>query len=182
MRVPGSPLPSLRWGGEASASHTKAERAGEEVAVTAEQMAKQIQAFRDREAIEAMHREYIFCLRNYRYEEMIDCFAEDAKLAIRDFGLRTGKAEIGELFRGYIAKVKIPRGHALVHPVITVDGDRAWGSWAMYHFNYDFKAPAGTGRLMEVEQGRYDGEYVKVNGSWKFSYLKFTCPWPEPGK
>ena len=147
--------------------------------MTLDQMLKDVKALEDVEAIKNMHNEYIIYLRNNQFEEMIDCFADNAVLEIRNFGPRKGKEEIAELFRGHIARVKIPRGHSLVQPVINVEGDTATGHWALYHFNYDYTKPAGEGCFTDWEQGFYDCKYVRVNGQWKFSYLKFICPWPE---
>jgi ketosteroid isomerase-like protein len=143
------------------------------------EMLKEVQILEDVEAIKNMHNEYVICLRNNQFEEMIDCFADDAILEIRELGRRTGKEEIAKLFREHIARVKIPRGHSLVQPVITVDGNTAEGHWTLYHFNYDYTKPAGKGCLTEWEQGFYECRYVRVGGVWKFSYLKFICPWPK---
>ena len=144
-----------------------------------EELKRKVKVLEDTEAIKNMHRDYIFWLRNSQFDEMIDCFAENATAEIRTFGPRTGRDTIARLFKEEIAKVKIPRGHSLVQPVITVEGDKAKGHWTMYTFNYDYTAPAGMGRLIECEQGRYDCEYVREAGKWKFSYLKWICPWPE---
>jgi hypothetical protein len=59
-------------------------------------------------------------------------------------------------------------------PVITVDGDHAKGHWMLYIFIAD---PA-TGVVSRFLQGRYDCEYTRENGKWKFSKLVWTNPWP----
>ena len=144
-----------------------------------EELERKVKTLEDIEAIKNMHRNYIFLLRDSQFDEMTDCFVENATAEIRTFGVRSGKEEIARLFKEDIAKVKIPRGHALVQPVITIEGDTAKGHWMMCTFNHDYTAPAGMGRLIECESGRYDCEYVREGGKWKFSYLKWTCPWPE---
>ena len=50
--------------------------------------------------------------------------------------------------------------------MLTIDGDTARGTWTVYIF---FSVPN-----IEWVQGRHDCEYVKVNGEWKFSKLKFA--------
>ena len=70
----------------------------------------------------------------------------------------------------------------LIQPVISVDGDKAEGHWIMYRLNYYFKGPSGqVVKLFGPSvQRRYDCEYIKENGTWRFSRLKFTDPWPGP--
>jgi hypothetical protein len=145
-----------------------------------EKMLKEVKALEDIESIKKMHNEYIFSLRNKQYEEMIECFADNAIVEIRNFGARTGKKEIAKLFRDNIAKEKnLPQGHSLVQPVITVKGETARGHWLLYNFHCDYTKPGGGGYLTKWEQGFYDCEYVRVEREWKFSHLRFICPWPE---
>jgi ketosteroid isomerase-like protein len=145
-----------------------------------EEMLKDVQALEDLEAIKNLHSEYIFYLRNRQFKEMIDCFADDAVLEIRDFSARVGKAEIAQLFTDHIPnESNIPRGNSLVQPVITVEGDTAKGHWLLYHFRCDYNKIPGKDYLSEWQQGYYDCEYVRVNGTWKFGRLKFISPWPQ---
>jgi hypothetical protein len=73
------------------------------------------------------------------------------------------------------------RSH-VIQPVLTVNGDKAEGHWVMYRLNYYFKGPSGqiVNLFGPGIQRRYDCEYKKENGKWKFSKLKFTDPWPGP--
>ena len=140
--------------------------------MTLEELEQKLQVLADIEDIKKLHTDYVYWLINHRWEDIIDCFADNATADIWHHGTGKGKAGITELFREVIAR-EVPRGggHLLAQPVISVQGDKASGYWLMYIF---FPQPSG-GWI----QGRYDCEYIKVGGKWKFSSLKFTAPWPE---
>jgi hypothetical protein len=103
---------------------------------------------------------------------MLDCFADDGVADIWTHGARRGKQEIRELFYSFEGKILPTHGHLLCQPVIKVDGDAAEGYWLLYLFLTE-------GETQWV-QGRYDCKYVRVDGEWKFSYMKYTRPWPDP--
>lgn len=156
--------------------------------MTLEELEKRIKALEDLEEIKKFHRKYMIWLNLKQPEEIIDCFAEDAIADIRIYGPKMGKAEIAKLFREIITPIQVvpgaitPKGgHFLFHPVITVEGDTARGHWFMDRFFDDVSTPGGP--TLKLSKGRYDVKYVKENGKWKFSYLKWTHPWPsEPNR
>ena len=98
---------------------------------------KRIQALEDIEEIKSMHRQYLFWLATHKnWEEMINCFAEDAIVDIRIYGPRFGKAEVTKLFRNIISEARVmPKsphaGHFLMQPVINMDGDKVTGHWLL---------------------------------------------------
>ena len=140
--------------------------------MTPEEMEKRLRTLEDIEAIKEMHRDYAFWLTNSQWDEVLDCFTEDADINIWKHGPRKGKREISDFFRKDIGggRTTASPGHLAAQPVITVGGDKARGHWILYLF---FSEPE-----TRWVQGRHDCEYVKVDGKWKFSYLKFTRPWP----
>lgn len=152
--------------------------------MTLEELEKRIKALEDIEEIKNMHRQYVYWLATRRHwEDMVDCFAEDAIADIRIYGPRFGKAEIAKLFRNIITEARImPKspegGKFLTQPVITIDGDRATGHWLLDMFFDDVTTPEGP--TLKLQKGRYDAEYIRENGKWKFRYLKWTMPWPVP--
>jgi hypothetical protein len=136
-----------------------------------EELEKRVKVLEDIEAIKKMHTRYVYLLCEQRWDEMVECFAEDATMELLDQGVCKGKKEIGGVFRNVLAKrVKRNDGHFVGQPIITVNGDKAKGQWLLYLF---FAEP-------EVRwlQGRQDCEYIRVKGEWKFSSVKFTAPWP----
>jgi ketosteroid isomerase-like protein len=147
--------------------------------VALEDIEKRLSILEDLEAIRKLHHGYILMLNNRQWDDIIDCFTEDAIANIGHHGLRKGKAEITELFKERIAKVNVGKArdaHFVADPVISIDGDKAEGHWLMYIFVSD---PATN--TVRYTQGRHDCEYVKVNGKWKFKSVKYTRPWPiEP--
>jgi len=146
--------------------------------MTLEELGKKVQAIEDLEEIKKMHHDYVFLLCDKQYDQMLDFFTDDAAVQINAPYVCKGKKEIARHFREVIAKRGAPKGgQILVMPVITVDGDRAKGYWTMYRFFGNFDAPEIP--PWKWLQGRYDCEYVKQNGKWKFSSMRFM-PWPEP--
>ena len=147
--------------------------------MTLEELQKKVTALEDMEEIKALHREYVFWLNSQQWDEMIDCFAEDASADIGVHGLRRGREEITKLFKVTMANQLSGwnGGHFVTQPVISVNGDKATGHWFLHIFIFLTQTPEGPS--YKWVQGRYDCEYVKVNGKWKFSLLKFRQPWPE---
>lgn len=140
--------------------------------MTLEDFEKRLRVLEDIEAIKSLHRNYVYALASQQWDDMLDCFAEDAVADIWTHGLRRGKKEIGELFHSFDGRILPTHGHLAAQPVITVDGDTAEGYWILYLF---LPEPEAT-----WIQGRHDCKYVRVNGRWKYSHLKFTRPWPAP--
>ena len=142
-----------------------------------EEMEKRLKTMEDIEAIKDLQNEYLFYLLNRQWTEIPDFFTDDAFVIVGKHGKCRGKKEIYKLFTEYISKMNAGKdrdAHFAVMPVITVDGDRARGHWMLYIFIAD---PA-TGAVSRFNQGRYDCDYLKRDGKWKFSRLIWTNPWP----
>jgi hypothetical protein len=140
-----------------------------------EQITKRLNDVESTLQILNLHNEYVFHLNTRRWREMADCFSQDATADIHE--KRTGKEEIYRLFTEVIANLNTGKGrdaHFAVQPVIEVDGDKAKGHWLMYIFISNEKG--GAERWIT---GRYDCEYARIEGKWKFSYLKYTSHWPD---
>lgn len=146
-----------------------------------EELEKRVGVLRDVEEIKKMHRNYIFCLNNCLWDKMADYFAENAVAHLAPDEPRKGKEEIAILLRDVIGKralnIRPKGGQILIQPIIDIGGETAKGHWLMSRFIYD---PDAQGKpVPHLSRGRYDCEYVKVNGKWKFSYLRWRRPWPE---
>jgi ketosteroid isomerase-like protein len=140
--------------------------------MTLEELEKRVRVLEDIEAIKSMHREYAFWLINHQWSDMVECFTDNATAVIATNPPCKGKKEIAKLFTGIFAKV-IPwdEGHVVAQPVISVEGDKAKGHWILFVFYPEHEG----GKWL---QARYDCEYAKVDGKWKFSSLIFQAPWP----
>ena len=140
-----------------------------------EQVEKRLNAVEATQEIINLHDEYLFHLNKSQWREMADCFTKDAIADIHE--KRQGKEEIYQLFTDVIAKLNAGKSrdiHFAVQPVIEVDGDKARGHWLIYIFISD-----ENGNPKRLIPGRYDCEYAKVDGKWKFSSLTYTSPWPH---
>jgi hypothetical protein len=138
--------------------------------MTLAELEKRLQVIEDTEAIKKLHQKYINLMDNIRYDEVPDLFTEDATAEVRQSGVKRGKKEINEVYqmiKGFY-KGSVPRhiGHMCVEPDITVDGNRASGTWLIYFFD-------SVPKISWV-QGINECEYRKVKGKWYISKLKFT--------
>ena len=105
----------------------------------------------------------------------IECFTDDATFVIKPEAPFVGKGEIYKFFAGIPnGPRKLPKiptaGHFIVHPLVKVDGDKATGSSLQYCLHSDDV----TLHMLFWVQGIYDAEFVKDNGEWKISFLRWT--------
>ena len=134
-----------------------------------EDIESRVRTLEDIEAIKRLKARYcILCDDSYNADGIADLFTEDA---LWDGGIR-GKAEGREGIRRFFsgAPGRISFGvHMVLNPLIEVDGDRASGTWYLLQactFTQDNQAVWGS--------ARYDEEYVREQGGWKFKSLKLT--------
>ncbi len=139
---------------------------------------RRLQVLEDLEAIRNLHRDYIFWVNNREWDKVVECFANDAQVQVFYHSRSDGIQQIRHLFFNEIAKVNAGKGrdaHFTTMPVIQVYGNQASGHWMLYILISD---PV-TGNALKNHQGRYQCEYVKLDGHWKFSKLVWVNPWPR---
>ncbi len=146
--------------------------------MTLEEMEKKIREIEDIEEIKKLHRQYVYWVNSRQWDDILNCFAEDAWVHIERRPLFRGKKEIEKLFKIDIAKnnEKTNGCHFVMQPLIKVDGDKATGSWFMC-IVFAIEQPSGP--TLAWRQGRHDCEYVKVDGKWKYQSIKFSNTSPE---
>jgi len=143
------------------------------------ELTKRVTVADDIEKIKQLQYRYINALIQTNWDDVMDCFSENATfyayLPKREI---KGKAAIEKWFKESIAKNHVGKeGDFVVHPIISVDGDKAKGSWLLYMM-YCYPR---TGQSLFWVQGYYDIEYVKENGTWKFGYFKWAERMGLPG-
>jgi ketosteroid isomerase-like protein len=145
-----------------------------------EALEKRLRTLEDIEAIKQLHLRYVNDLTTTDWDDLLDCFTEDARVDLTN-GSPRGRAEMEKFFKNKISVTHIGQeGNFCVHPIITVDGDRATGSWLLYtHFSKPHKIQIDPSPTADVDApdwmgGYYEMEYARVNGAWKISRLKWT--------
>jgi ketosteroid isomerase-like protein len=146
--------------------------------MTLKEMEKRLRTLEDTEAIKELHRQYVYWINSRDWDEILNCFTDDAWVHIGGRPLHRGKKELEKLFKIDIAKQneKTNGCHFVMQPIISVDGNRATGSWFMCIV---FAINLPTGPTLAWRQGRHDCEYIKLDGKWKFNSVKFTNTAPD---
>jgi ketosteroid isomerase-like protein len=141
--------------------------------MTLEEMGKRLQALEDLEQVKQLQIRYVNCLMFAKWDEIMDCFTDDCVLDVfvgREVPIK-GTEEIEKAFRELISRKHIGKeGDIVTHPIVSVDGDKATGNWLIYfmeHHTTDWQPPGWV-------VATYDAEYVRINGEWKISYIKWT--------
>src|SRR5215212_1434420 len=134
-----------------------------------------IRALEDIEAIKRLKYRYAdACDRGYDADELADLFTEDAVWDGGLFGRYEGRETIRQFFQGVSSEI-IFALHYMMNPIIDVDGDEARGAWYLFQtctFANDNTAIWGA--------ARYDEQYRRVDGGWKFSRLNLISSFWTP--
>ena len=125
--------------------------------------------FEDIEAIKKLKARYCAHADNgFNADGIASLFTEDG---IWD-GKKLGRYEGRESIRAFVKRVPnlMTFGiHYVMNPIIELQGDKATGQW--YLLQACTLAESGEAAW---QAGRYDEEYVKVAGEWKFKVVNFT--------
>ena len=107
------------------------------------------------------------CDDDHNPNEITKLFVEDGVWEGMDgIGAHRGHAAIRKLFEGFRDRISFSQ-HNVMNPIIEVNGDTAKGKW---YFLGPFTFRKGNRAYWLA--ARYDDDYVKINGEWKFQHLR----------
>ncbi len=136
---------------------------------------RRIKVLEDIEEIKRLKARYCaYCDDSYDADAIANLFIEDA---VWDGGIR-GRSEGREEIRSFFKRApqRLPFAvHMVMNPIIEVDGDRAKGTWYLLQ-----ACTYAAGNQAVWGSARYDEEYARVNGEWKFKSLKLTSNFWTP--
>lgn len=125
-----------------------------------------LRAMEDLEAIKQLTFKYAYSVDSKQWDDVVDCFANDASLNFSAIGKGTGREYIARFFKEVIPSRNLFTCHIVINPVIEVHGNTAKGRW--YFLVPATDRPTNTAVWVG---GRYDNEYIKKNGVWKLSLM-----------
>jgi hypothetical protein len=131
------------------------------------ELEKRITVLEDIEAIKKLKALYCeICDDDHNQDRIVTIFTEDGIWESQDLGQAHGHAELRKLFKNFAERISFSQ-HNVMNPIIEVDGDTAKGSW---YFMGPFTFRRGNRALWLA--ARYQDDYVKINGQWKFKHLR----------
>lgn len=133
-----------------------------------------IQDLSDREAIRSLRFRYHECINGEELDAIAGLFTEDAELDFDYLGKATGRAEIAIFFQQVESLLSFVKQFIHNHAV-DVRGDHGKG------YAYLEAKTIAKGEAYVVA-ARYDDEYVKQNGQWKFKKMSLTPYFTVPLK
>jgi hypothetical protein len=150
----------------------------EEMEKRLEELEKRVRVTEDIQEIHQLQRRYVNALICTEWDDCADCFAKDALIDVYLHDPVKGNDNIRKWFKEELALTHAGKeGDFVVHPIITLDGDKAKGKWLIYMM-YCYPR---TGQSLFWVQGFYDMDYVRENGKWKISVMRFTERMGLPG-
>ena len=137
---------------------------------------KEVRDINAREEIRVLRCRYHECINEGLSEQIPELFTEDATLDFGYLGRARGREKISKFFAQVPIVLEFVKQFIHNH-VIELDGDSGKG-WSYLEAKSISK---GTAYFVA---GRYDDEYVRVDGVWRFSRMDFepyfTVPFNEP--
>jgi hypothetical protein len=139
-------------------------------------MENRLKKTEDIEEINKLHCRYVNLLMDNKWDEIMELFSENPIAIMTE--THKGRAAIEKWLKQSVARFHIGKeGDFIVHPNITVEGDKAKGNWLLYMM----WAHPRTLQSLFWNQGYYDCEYVRENGKWKFNVFQWKLRLGPPG-
>jgi uncharacterized protein (TIGR02246 family) len=128
------------------------------------------------EAIKRLKYRYLRCLDQKRWDELADCFTEDARSSYGGGRYAfEGREAILEFLRKAMGAPSLLSSHRVHHPEIDFTGpDAATGTWALEDTVIETRAG-----LTIRGAAFYTDEYVKQDGAWRIRFTGYKRTWEE---
>jgi hypothetical protein len=142
------------------------------------QMETRVRVTEDIQEIQHLQVRYVNALMCIQWDDAADCFADNAKIDVYLHKPVTGKPAIKKWFKEELSKTHAGKeGDVCIHPIISVNGDRAKGKWLLYMMYFYPR----TGQSLFWVQGFYNMEYIRERGKWEISLMNWTERLGLPG-
>jgi len=131
------------------------------------ELEKHLTVLQDIEALKQLKAEYCdICDDNHNPDRSVTIFAAEGIWEGQGIGRAQGPAEIRQLFKSFAERISFSQ-HKVFNPRIAVNGAEAHARW---YFLGPFTFRTGNRQLWLA--ARYDDDYVKLSGKWKFTHLR----------
>jgi len=133
-----------------------------------ELLEEECRILRDTEAIRQLRYKYWRCIHRGLWDQLMDCYAEDARVDF-GYGLQLeGQAALADFYKGSMASAYSlvdPQGHNPEIEILSATSARAF--WQLDNTMVE----AQTGKAVRVGVS-YNEEYIKQDGQWKIAVQK----------
>jgi len=139
------------------------------------ELEKRIRVLEDIEAIKQLKARYCYLADAGiagdlgKYDELMTYFIEDCRVDFPGFGVQQGKGAVRTFFRETVHSLWSYAAHMVMNPVIEVSGEDARGTWFVH-----VACTARAGGKAVWVQGKYEEEYCRERGGWKWRSIRFV--------
>jgi len=142
-----------------------------------EEIEARITVLEDIEEVKNVMCRYTYLIDTSQWDDVAALFADNAKAEWNILGSYEGKEAIAAFFKNVVSTTIIWGAHQILNPLVTVEGDKAKGTFYLFSPS---TVPGPEGESAIWVHGRYDNEFVKEGGKWKFSLLRFVFKFMTP--
>lgn len=129
-------------------------------------LAARLQRLEDIEAIKGLKARYCAHVDIRDEDAWVSLFTPDAVWDGGEFGRYEGEAAIRQFFRSIPGLLNFAL-HYVTNSFVEVDGDRATGHWYLLE-----PCTFADGNQAVWGAARYEEQYVRVQGEWKFKQIR----------
>jgi bile-acid 7alpha-dehydratase len=142
-----------------------------------EELELRISILEDIEAIKKLKGKYIRCVDRKLWDELEECFVEDAEAHYGENNDYIGRNSIIGFLKDCLKEGVITSSHECHTPEIEVNTDgTARGVWKFHDYIVINQKPFLNGWAY------YEDEYIKVEGMWKIKTVSYTRDYQETTK
>ena len=142
-----------------------------------EELEARIKVLEDIEEVKRLMASYTYLIDAFRWDDVVALFADNARAEYGFLGSYEGKEGIATFFKNVVPMAGSWFVHQVLNPLVIVEGEKAKGTWYLF---CAITAPSPEGDRAMWIQGRYDNEFVREGGKWKFSLLRFVFNFVTP--